>query len=86
MCACVCVCVCVLGDSRISDGEESKSLTDSKLQIKGFSSASLLAAEDILVKLNHAMRMSHTSSRRWAETPAAGGKLWTTLAAFPLGR
>ena len=64
MCVCVCVCVCCR-ESRISgEGEESKSLTDSKLQIKGFSSASLLAAEDILVKLSHALGMSHTSSRR----------------------
>ena len=37
------------------DREESKSLTDSKFQIKGFSKASLLAAEDILVKLSHAL-------------------------------
>ena len=74
---CVCVCVCCR-ESRISgEGEESKSLTDSKLQIKGFSSASLLAAEDILVKLSHALGMSHTSSQRCApaaEMPAAGGE------------
>ena len=66
------------GEGCSGEGEASKSLTDSKLQIKGFSSASLLAAEDILVKLNHAMLMSHTSSGRWApqaETPATGEKL-----------
>lgn len=50
------------GGGRISgEGKESKSLIDSKLQIKGFSRASLLAAEEILVKLNHAACMSHTS-------------------------
>lgn len=50
------------GGGRISgEGKESKSLIDSKLQIKGFSRASLLAAEEILVKLNHATCMSHTS-------------------------
>ena len=43
------------GGGLSGDREESKSLTDSKFQIKGFSKASLLAAEDILVKLSHAL-------------------------------